>query len=77
MFDITGHSMAQSVLNGFCMAWSYILIAVGTPVTHLRCLDEDPDIEGTPVISVSFLTQWLFCETFVLDGVEYITLQSV
>jgi branched-chain amino acid transport system permease protein len=29
MFDITGHSMAQSILNGFCMGWSYILIAVG------------------------------------------------
>ncbi|MGD0915879.1 MAG: branched-chain amino acid ABC transporter permease [Thermodesulfobacteriota bacterium] len=29
MFDITGEAIAQSVLNGFCLGWSYILIAIG------------------------------------------------
>lgn len=29
MFDITGQAMAQSILNGLCLGWNYILIAMG------------------------------------------------
>jgi len=66
MFDITGHSMAQTILDRFCAGWSHIFIGVGTAVTHLICLDE-----------TLIQRKHLFYERFVLDGAEYITLHSI